>query len=115
MKLYKIRSNKTGQFSNGGSWPSFTKNGKLWKRACDVSNHFSLLSPHGRQMYKDQDVEIIEYELVETCTNVTSYADWIAATDERKEQKKEAQRRRFEEYQREQRRQEFIKLQKEFG
>jgi hypothetical protein len=36
---YKIRNRLTGEYSRGGSWPSFTKKGKIWSTKGGLTNH----------------------------------------------------------------------------
>ena len=40
-KVYMIRRKKDGLFSNGGSYPSFTKRGKQWSRVGDIKSHLT--------------------------------------------------------------------------
>jgi hypothetical protein len=78
MIIYKIRSNKTGLYSKGGSSPSFNKAGKIWKRRGDISSHFTNLGGHGRTIYRAEDVEVVEIEIKEECISTTSLNDWLA-------------------------------------
>lgn len=71
-KLYKIRNTITNEYSNGGSYPSFTSRGKMWKGLGQLRNHLAMLKPYGSdkvgKFHLYEDCEIVEYELVERQT-----------------------------------------------
>lgn len=55
LKIYKIRNQK-GEFSTGGQYPSWSKNGKVWRNKGGLSNHLSLV----KESFYD-NCELIEY------------------------------------------------------
>lgn len=64
MKIYKIRRKSDGLFlSICKGYYTFNKNGKIWKRFCDLKNHF--YEEH-IEIYLENDCEIVEYETKET-------------------------------------------------
>lgn len=68
MKIYKIRNKTTGLFSTGSAYPQFKKEGKVWKNKHALSMHFSLLRDN-KTFYKNIDeLEIVEYDVVESNT-----------------------------------------------
>ncbi len=111
--MFKIRSRKTGLFSKGGVWPTFSKAGKVWKRKGDISSHFSQLDSHGRQTYRDHNVEVVEMHVVEVET--TSGDDWLAAAQQRVEDKKAAAAERVRLYRERAEREQLATLLKKYG
>ena len=44
---YKIRRKSDGKFSTGGTTPTFTKLGKIWKQRSHLTSHLSQLHNNG--------------------------------------------------------------------
>lgn len=109
--VYKIKR-ADGQFSLGGSWPRFGKEGKIWKRKGDLTSHLRIVR---RDMYSD--CKIIEYELVEKseCTDTISIGQWLNEIEERKRSEQESRERFQEKQAKKVRRKAFLKLREEFG
>lgn len=40
--IYKIKHRETGLYSRGGSYPSWNKTGKVWKRVGDLKGHLCM-------------------------------------------------------------------------
>ena len=110
--LFRIRSSKTGEFSTGGSYPCFKKNGKVWKRSCDVSLHLSHVAPDALKTYRDHDAQIVEYEYVEKSTQ--SIDTRVAEIENRKHQKVLEQQARRDEWEKSLRKRQYEELKKEF-
>lgn len=69
-KVYKIRNKKTGLYSNGRSYVSWSKDGKEWKTLAPVSNHLASYTKNGKYgnaYWNDkggtpiEDVEIVQF------------------------------------------------------
>lgn len=115
MMIYKIRSKTTGLFSKGGMDPTFSRVGKVWKRRGDLSSHFTQLTTRGKAIYRENDVEVLEYEVREEEVNRTPVSLWIdqaAGRAAQREADAEAMRRYWQE-QRE--RQQLADLQAKYG
>ena len=41
--MFKIRDKQTGLFSTGGTYPDFTKDGKVWGQIGHIKSHLKLL------------------------------------------------------------------------
>ncbi len=82
--MFKIR-NKDGLFSNGGTWPEWTKTGKVWRQRGHLSNHLAQVS---RNIYSETDV-IVEFEMIEISTVLLS--DYEADRLERGKERKDRQ------------------------
>lgn len=115
MVIYKVRSKTTGLYSQGGIHPTFSKVGKIWKNIGYLRNHFNQLDNHGRNIYKSTDVEIIELVITEEIVCSTSFDDFIQEVADRKQAREDARKARYDKWQQEQRRKQFLELQKEFG
>ncbi len=92
-KIFKIKS-KDGLFSNGTSSPYFSKTGKIYKNIGHVKTHYAGLTPFGRNLYRDLQVEIVEYEVIETPLNSISIHEFeqqILVEKEKKILKKKEQ------------------------
>jgi len=110
--VFKIRRNDDGLFSTGGSYPSFTKQGKIWKQKGHLTNHLNQL----RHKRAYTDCEIVPYELVETPAGPSmSIATYLQEIQDRKNKRDEDYRVRREEWEKKERRKQFEQLQKEFG
>ena len=76
MIFFKIRHTKTGLYSKGGSYPTWSKLGKVWKRRCDLSSHFTHIGAKAATHYADaEDVEIIVTESEMTVTPAIEYVN----------------------------------------
>lgn len=65
MIIYKIR-NKNGEFSTGGSRPSFSKaGGKSWNRLQDVKTHLSYVHGSFNWAKPYETCELVKYEVTE--------------------------------------------------
>lgn len=66
-ELYKIRRKTDGLFSNGGTSPTFSKEGHIWKRKIDVKRHLELFTkPHHKTMTLEdvyRDCEVVCFQL----------------------------------------------------
>ncbi len=111
--MFKIRSRKTGKYSKGGVWPTFSATGKVWKRKGDISSHFSQLDAHGRQVYHDMDVEVVELHVVEVET--TSGSAWIDAAKQRAADREAAKAERVRMYREDLERKQLAALIKKYG
>ena len=112
MLVYKIRRCTDGMFSQGGSWPRFSKTGKIWKQRGHLTSHLGQVS-RGNRAYVG--CEIVTYELTEVEMGETqSIGQWLGEIEERKRKEKEERQLRREEHQREERRKHFEELKKEF-
>lgn len=114
--VYKVKSTKTGLYSKGGTYPTFSKNGKAWTNVGYLKNHLNQLNSYGKWIYKDNQVIIECYEVIITENSVftQSYDDFLAEIQQNQQLKKkdqEAKNRRLAENQR---RLEYEKLKKEF-
>jgi hypothetical protein len=70
MFIYKIRNKRTGLFSSGGSYPRWTKKGKVWRQLSHVRQHLDHVERglYRRRLYIDDPSEIVEYAIVEHST-----------------------------------------------
>lgn len=110
--MYKIRM-ADGTFSKGGSWPSFSKTGKVWKRKGDISSHMTQLSGQGRKLYRDRGAEVIELiTTVSSATPIDSYLDDVIT---RAEQRAVDDAARIKKYREEAERAQYLALHKKFG
>lgn len=101
--IYKIRRTSDGFYSAGGSTPTFTKRGKIWKTLSAVKLHIHSALGHGydrygtgtyhnlKQIYKDCD--LIEYRIIESGTSdVLNFVESIHQQLEDKNVEREKQR-----------------------
>lgn len=109
--VFKIRRSD-GQFSMGGSSPSFNKTGKIWKQKGHLTNHLNQLWS-GYRRYRD--CEIVVMELVETHTDTITLEEWMNEVLDRKQKKVEAWKKHSDDRDKKARKKQFEKLQKEFG
>lgn len=71
MVVYRLRDNKTGLFSKGGTNGDFNKVGKLWMHKGHLRNHLKQFERIHRRDEKNRlleninNWEIVEYELNE--------------------------------------------------
>ncbi len=113
MIIYKIRSTN-GEFSTGGTHPSFSKRGKVWTNIGHVKNHINQLDASVQKMYRDNEVEIVAYELVETILDVVSFDDLLTEISTKQSKKRAAFEARREAHRKRQRQYEYEQLKKEF-
>jgi len=113
--VYKIRR-ADGLFSAGGSWPKFTKGGKIWKQKGHLTSHLNLMydtySGGTRDHY--DDCEIVMYELIETPIGEMSIAGYRASIAQRREERESADQKRRDEWERQERQRQYEQLKKEF-
>lgn len=118
MKVYKVRDRNTGEFSTGGHCPKFTKTGKSWSKAADITMHVNqaseLLSRTVMHPYYGRDIEVIEYELFENEKSAVPMREWVRAAALRKVEKQESFQRKREAFRQKLRRAEYERLKKEF-
>lgn len=62
-KIYKIMRVSDGKFSVGGSWPTFTNEGKTWHGEKAIKAHLRLFRTGGWHIYKD--CKLMAYEVTE--------------------------------------------------
>jgi len=115
--VYKIRRKSDGLFSSGGSYPHFTKVGKIWRQKGHLTNHLNYLL--GDRSWKGStpydDCEIVSYELVEQQVgDGQTIINYLAEITMRKKEREAAAKRRADEFQKEQRRQQYERLRREF-
>jgi hypothetical protein len=58
--IYKIRRRRDGLFSKGGSYPRFSKAGKMWSTIPHLKRHLSNMGMSNFERYYS-DCEIVEY------------------------------------------------------
>jgi hypothetical protein len=64
MTIYKIR-NAAGLYSMGGSYPRFSKNGKIWNSLATLRSHLHMVSGWSDKMVNVYvGCEIVEFESV---------------------------------------------------
>lgn len=107
-RMYKIRNKLTGLYSTGGTYPGWSKGGKLWKRKGDLASHFTILG--NLKAYKD--AEIVEVVLSTVETNIQSIADWQAESKARQKARELADQTRIAAWRLETARKEIDRLQK---
>jgi len=111
--IWKIRA-ADGSFSKGGysiGPHTFSKNGKTWHRASDVTSHLAQLDERSLRQYDSVGAKIVSYEIVPT--GDIKIMDWIAAADERRAKRQESAQVRQERIYREQLAQEIERKKKE--
>ena len=113
MIVYKIKDTVTGLYSRGGTWPTFSKTGKVWRNKSALGNHLVLVM-EGRDKSKYKDCVIEPYELVETSFTgipVDSYYDPIK---ERRAIKQKESELAWKKYREDLERAEFERLKSKF-
>jgi hypothetical protein len=61
--VYKIRNPKTGLYSEGSSYPLWTKNGKIWTRRKDILTHLQFVRAIKKRMEVHGNQPFLEYYL----------------------------------------------------
>lgn len=61
-RFFKIRNNKNQLFSTGGEYPSFKKNGKMWKSVGHLKQHLALVEKKQGASFYD-GCEVVEYQM----------------------------------------------------
>src|SRR6266403_3016544 len=107
--FYKIRNKKTGLFSKGGSWPRWSKLGKVWHSKGALSNHLAFVSTSAD--YKD--AEIIECEFVEV--GKIQIDEWLVEVSVRRNKRNASRDARYEAFRVAERRRQYEELAKEFN
>ncbi len=85
--IYKIQA-ADGTFSKGGGSPRFSKSGKTWARASDVSSHLAQLDDYGHAIYRRAQAQIVEFE-VEPVEH-HAIQDWMIGIVERRDKRNKA-------------------------
>ncbi len=62
--IFKIRNNKTGEFSSGGAWPTFSKVGKTWTSTRSINSHIALFK-NDELLKRYKDCSLVAFELKE--------------------------------------------------
>jgi len=98
--------------SKGGMNPSFSKVGKTWRTMGHINSHLGQLDNRsGRNLYAGCDLVVVEVVEKES----TPIDEILAERVRLKQEKEEAQQRRWQEQQLKQKEQDYIKLKKELG
>ena len=118
MEVYKIRRKADGLFSTGGSRPSFSTNGKIWKQKGHLTSHFNLVAQE-RPYLRDNkltydDCELVTFELTETEIDSITVSQYVKERKELQQERERAQERAWEKRQKTVRRKKFEELKKEF-
>jgi len=112
--LYKIRRKSDGLFLATATYDGLhfvAKRGRVFKRKADLMLHLF----HNEKYYKNNaaDMEIVELETVIVDTH--NVIDILQEKEEKNRTKEENRKKADNAYMRELRRQEYLKLHKEFG
>ena len=86
MIFFKIRHTKTGLYSKGGSYPTWSKLGKVWKRRCDLSSHFTHIGAKAATHYAD--AEVVEIAVTESEMTVTPAIEYVNASKDRADKRR---------------------------
>ena len=92
MEIYKIKNMKTGLYSRGGFYPTYSKSGKIWKRKCDLSNHLTLAAD--TESYKDCVIEVLRVE--EVPVEYLTIEEYYMPVQERREKADAARELRYQ-------------------
>ena len=92
--------------------PILQKKGKAWTNVGHVKSHLHQVS---RRESSYKDCVLVEFELVEVELTTVTMDDFYAETAKQREEQKEQGRRKIAAWEREHRRQQYEKLQLEFG
>lgn len=99
--MFKIINTETGEFSSGGTRPTWKKKGKTWSTLGAVKNH---LSQRGVAEGYPITCTIVQYELTEVghISMTDLCAQTLSAKVEREVQRKKQPQRYIEDYERRQ-------------
>lgn len=111
MEIYKIKNTKTGLYSLGGGYPKFNKNGKIWKRRSDLSNHLNLIDID--QDYKDCIIEVLY--VAEIPIDKLSIEEYYSPIIQRREQREQEYKIRMQQYKIEQEKKALAGLLSKYG
>ena len=94
-RVFKIRNPRSGLFSAGGMWPSFTKRGKEWPSLGALKNHITQIAKngtafHGLSVYNG--CELLEITLTESSQGTHDLQAMIAETKATREKKVHARK-----------------------
>ncbi len=113
MIIYRIRNKETGLYSLGGSYPSFSKKGKIWKSKANLTNHFSHVNKSYYIRYNN--CEIISFEVSEIENGKEDVSIYLQKIRDKEELRMKQQKERQEVIQKQQRKEQWEKLNKEFS
>ncbi len=65
MEIFKIRSKKTGLYSGGRRYPSWTKTGKAWTSDAKLLGHLYMFTDYKGNVSIPEDWEIVTFTVVE--------------------------------------------------
>ena len=111
MEIYKIKNTKTGLYSCGGGYPKFNKNGKIWKRRGDLSNHLNLININ--KDYKDCIIEVLRVE--EIPVEELSIEEYYFPVVQRREQREQEYKIQMQQYRVEQEKKHLQELLGKYG
>ncbi len=115
-EVYKIQRSD-GLFSSGGYRPQFSKNGKIWKRLGDLTQHLNIVV--NRYSYRpDNNIygkcQIVKYLLTAVEVQRVFVDKQMEEIRKREHKKQAAALRRAEERQKRKRQKQYDALKKEF-
>jgi hypothetical protein len=73
--IYKIRRRSDGLFSGGGTYPTFSKKGKVWTARGHITSHLSQFGDINKKSYY-KDCEVVCIEIREVDTDTTDVFEW---------------------------------------
>lgn len=107
-KLYMIR-NAEGLFSRGGSYPKFTKRGKVWRGSGPLRSHLQCLSNANKYL----GCQVVEIELKEVdLLPVTHFLELNRVAKDKRDADHKAS---IDKYRLEQDRKEYERLKEQFS
>ena len=115
--VYKIRRKSDGLFSMGGSWPSFNKNGKIWKQKGHLTSHLNLIFENCIRTERNHydDCEIVAYQLIEMPIGpAMSIEQYMHIAKQKKDEKLRKQQEYREKVEKQKRLAQYEKLKQEF-
>lgn len=110
--VYKIRRKADGLFSTGGTTPSFTEKGKVWRSRKDISLHIGMLLGYNLAIRNYEGCEIVAYETKEFSSE--SAIEWMDDISNKRNQRKEEQEEISERNKEANRRRQYQELKAEF-
>jgi hypothetical protein len=87
MIIFRIVSTLTNQYSDGGSDPTWSNQGKIWRTKGALSLHMTQLSSQGRRIYRNNKAVVVQYEVIESEVAAESIDIWIEAVDKRQQKR----------------------------